>query len=79
MKEKCKKEQKKKQRWKKQGGDRSYKERVRARWFCCAFNKLGFLQLICKDSSIFKSNSELTLSIILKQKELYESKHVACY
>ena len=69
---------KKKQRWKKQGGDRSYKERVRARWFCCAF-KLGFLQLICKASSIFKSNSELTLSIILKQKELYESKHVACY
>ena len=69
---------KKKQRWKKQGGDRSYKERVRARWFCCAY-KLGFLQLICKASSIFKSNSELTLSIILKQKELYESKHVACY
>ena len=79
MKEKCKKEQKKnKQRWKKQGGDRSYKERVRARWFCCAF-KLGFLQLICKASSIFKSNSESTLSIILKQKKLYESKHVACY
>ena len=80
MKEKCKKEQKKKTNkdGKKQGGDRSYKERVRARWFCCAF-KLGFLQLICKASSIFKSNSELTLSIILKQKELYESKHVACY
>ena len=73
-----KNKKKNKQRWKKQGGDRSYKERVRARWFCCAF-KLGFLQLICKASSIFKSNSELTLSIILKQKELYESKHVACY
>ena len=26
-------------------GNRSYSERVRAKWFCCAF-KLGFLQLI---------------------------------
>ena len=59
---------------KEQGGDRSYSERVRAKWFCCAF-KLGFLQLICKASLIFKSN--LDLSIILKQRELYESKHVA--
>ena len=42
----------------------------------CAF-KLGFLQLICKASLIFKSNLELALSIILKQRELYESKHVA--
>ena len=25
-------------------GNRSYSERVRAEWFCCAF-KLGFLQL----------------------------------
>ena len=30
-------------------GNRSYSERVRAKWFCCAF-KLGFLQLICKAS-----------------------------
>ena len=37
---------------------------------------LGFLQLICKASLIFKSNLELALSIILKQRELYESKHV---
>ena len=37
--------------------------------------KLGFLQLICKASLIFKSNLELALSIILKQRELYESKH----
>ena len=44
--------------------------------FCCAF-KLGFLQLICEASLIFKSNLELTLSIILKQSELYESKHVS--
>ena len=39
--------------------------------------KLGFLQLISKDSLIFKSNLELALSITLKQRELYESKHVA--
>ena len=57
-------------------GNRSYSERVRAKWFCCAF-KLGFLQLICKASLIFKSNLELALSIILKQRELYEPKHVA--
>ena len=29
--------------------NRSYSERVRAKWFRCAFN-LGFLQLICKAS-----------------------------
>ena len=57
-------------------GNRSYSERARAKWFWCAF-KLGFLQLICKASLIFKSNLELALSIILKQRELYESKHVA--
>ena len=54
----------------------SYSERVSAKWFCCAF-KLGFLQLICKASLIFKANLELALSIILKERELYESKHVA--
>ena len=43
-------------------GNRSYSERVRAKWFCCAF-KLGFLQLICKASLIFKSNLELALSV----------------
>ena len=53
-------------------GNRSYSKSVRAKWFCCAF-KLGFLQLICKASLIFKSNLELVLSIILKQRELYES------
>ena len=57
-------------------GNRSYNERVRAKWFCWEF-KLGFLQLICKASLIFKSNLELVLSIILKQRELYESKLVA--
>ena len=57
-------------------GNRSYSERVKAKWFCRAF-KLGFPQIISKASLIFKSNSELALSIILKQRELYESKHVA--
>ena len=37
---------------------------------------LGFLQLICKAFLIFKSNLELALSIILKQRELYKAKHV---
>ena len=49
---------------------KSYSERVRPKWFCCAF-KLGFLRLICKASLIFKFNLELVSSIILKQKELY--------
>ena len=57
-------------------GCRSYNVRVRAKWFFCAF-KLGFLQLICKASLVFKSNLELALLIILKQRELFESKHVA--
>ena len=67
-------------------GHRSYSESVietwwfcsmslKTKWFCCAF-KLGFLQLICKVSLIFKSTLELDLSIILKQRESYESKHV---
>ena len=68
-----KSKQKDKQRAK---GNKSYSEKMRAKWFCCAF-KLGFLQLICKASLIFKLNLELALSIILKQRELYESKHVA--
>ena len=57
-------------------GNISYSERVRAKWFFYAF-KLGFLQLICKASLSFKSNLELPLSNILKQRKLYESKHVA--
>ena len=57
-------------------GNRSYSERVRAKWFFCAF-KLGFLQLICNASLIFKFNLELALSFISKQRESYESKHVA--
>ena len=38
---------------------------------------LVFFQLICKASLIFKWNLELALSIILKQRELCESKHAA--
>ena len=54
---------------------KSYNERVRAKWFYCAF-KLDFLQSICKACLIFNSNLELALSIILRERELYESKHV---
>ena len=68
-------ETQKKAKTEKNKGDGSCNERVTAKWFC-AF-KLDFLQLICKASLIFKSNLELALSIILKQRELYESKHVA--
>ena len=57
-------------------GEGNYSEKVRDKGFCLAF-KLGFLQLICKASSIFKSNLELVLSIILKERELYESQDVA--
>ena len=70
------KQNKKTNKDRKEQGNRSYSERARAKWFCCAF-KLGFLQVTCKASLIFKSNLELALSIILKQREFYESKHVA--
>ena len=71
MNEKGKKKDRKKWR-----SGASYGESVRAKWFCCTV-KLGFVQLICKASLIFKSNLELALSIILKERELYELKHVA--
>ena len=63
MKEKCKE----KTKTKKNKGDKSYSKRVRAKWFYCAF-KLGFLQLICQASLIFKSNLESALSVILKER-----------
>ena len=66
---------KKQKRQKRARGDRSYSERVRAKSVSCGF-KLGFLQLICNASLIFKSNLELALSVILKPRRLYESKHV---
>ena len=49
---------------KEQRCDASYNESVRATWFYCAF-KLGFFQLTCKASLIFKSYLELALLIIL--------------
>ena len=78
-----KKETQKKERKKKkikdrrgQRSDASYSERVRAKWFCCAF-KLSFLQIIYKASLNFQSNLELALSIIVKQRALYKSNQVA--
>ena len=53
--------------WKERRSGVSYSESVRAKWFCCAL-KLGFVQLICKTSVIFKSNLELTFSITLKER-----------
>ena len=57
------KRKQKKIKTKKNKGEKSYSERVRAKLFCCEF-KLGFVQLICKASLIFKLNLELALSII---------------
>ena len=55
MKEKGKKNPKNNRDRKTQMSGSSYSESVRDKWFCCAF-KLGFVQLICKASLIFKSN-----------------------
>ena len=73
MKEKCKKQQQKNTQ--RQKGS----EAIVKGWELSGFVafKLGFLKLICKASLIFKSNLELALSIFLKQRELYELKHVA--
>ena len=60
---------------KKQRSGASYSESVRAKWFCCPF-KLGFVQLICNVSLIFKSNLKLALTIVLQERKLYESKRV---
>ena len=70
------KENQKKTKTERNKRDGSYSKRVRATLFCCAF-KLGFLQLMCKASLIFRSNLKLALLIILKERELYESKHIA--
>ena len=61
----------KKQRQKKEERDDTcYSKIVRTKWSCFA-SKLGFFQLICQASLIFKANLELALSIILKEKELW--------
>ena len=67
---------KQKTKTEKNKGDISYSEKVTAKLLCCVL-KLGFLQVICQASLIFKSNLELALWIILKQRELYQSKLVA--
>ena len=75
MKQNCKKQQKKnKQRQKGARAKEPIVKRQELNDFIVDF-KLGFLQLIGKASLMFKSNLEL--SIILKQRELSESKHVA--
>ena len=68
-------EQQQKAKTEKNKGNGSYSESVRAKLFCHAF-KVGFFQLIYQASLIFKSNLELALSNVLKEKEFYESKHV---
>ena len=73
-KKKWKKKNKNKDR-KKESSGANYCESLRAKWFCCAFNS-GFVQLISRAFLIFKSNLELALLINLKERELYESKHV---
>ena len=65
--------QKTKKGRKERRGVSSYSESVTAKWFSFAIN-LGFVLLT---SLILKSNLGLALSIILKERELYESKHVA--
>ena len=65
MKEKCKNNNNKdrKEQGGGGGGDREVSERVRAKWFCCAF-KLGFIQLISKASLIFNTNFVSPVSFI---------------
>ena len=58
-----------KKKTEKDKGVKSYSERARTKWCFRAF-KLGILQLICNVSLIFKSNLELVLSIILREREL---------
>ena len=55
--------------------DKSYSQKVRAKWFCCAF-KLGFLQLICK-ASLIKVEFRVSFINYFKRKRIYESKQVA--
>ena len=53
------------------------KQAIVKRWEVNDFVRLGFLQLICRASLLLMSNLELAVSIILKQRELCDSKHVA--
>ena len=67
--------EKEKTKTKRKKVDPSYSENARAKWFCCAFKLLGFIQLMCQASLIFKLNWNLDWSIILKERELYKLKH----
>ena len=62
-----KKKRKKRTKTEKKKGGGGYTEKVRAKWYSCEF-KLGFPQLICKVSLIFRANLKLALSIILKER-----------
>ena len=62
------KKRKKQRQRKTKGGSTSYNESVRAKWFCREF-KLGFAQLMCKTSLIFKLHLVFALSIIFFQKD----------
>ena len=68
--EKKKKQTNKQTKIEKNKGKRSYSERMRPKWFCCAFKLSFFFQLIYKAFLIFTSNLELALSIISRQREL---------
>ena len=65
-----KQRQKRKKKWM-----QSYSKREKAKSFECKF-KLGFFQSLCEDSLILKSNLELALSTILKERGSYRSRHV---
>ena len=66
--------EKEKTKTKRKKNDLSYSENATAKWFYCAF-KLGFIQLMCEASLIFKLNWKLDWSIILKERELCKLKH----
>ena len=55
----------------KEGGQKGTQAIVKVWELNDCVKRLGFLQSICKASSIIKSNLELALSIILKERELY--------
>ena len=63
------KQMQKEQNIKGQKSDASYSESVKAKCFCCAF-KLGFLELICKASLIFKSNFRVSFINYFKTKRI---------
>ena len=67
--------QKKKPRQKRARGTKAiYSERVRAKWFCCSFNKLGFVQLICKASLNFQVEFGVGFTNYFKRKTIIRVK-----